>query len=152
MRRLKTIVVVLILLIFAAVIAWNNGPVKLDEINETYYGTFYDGKMKGQKVNYLGVKLFQNWMETRTRPDRNPLNIIWQHFWYNCIYDGHESVFWVSPQTVTASRNYAIYFTGNTIFLRVEYDGWNQVLKTEFSPRELEFELSRFTSELPAEE
>ena len=151
MKKWMVGTLIILLLISAGIRGWNRMPISLDQIDETYQGRFYHGALSGKTLNYNGVQVFKTWIETRTRPDPNPFNIIWQHFWYNCFTTGYDQVVWVEPDKVSSKRNYAVYCSGRTIFLRVEYDGWNQVLRANFSPIELETELGKFLSPLQAE-
>lgn len=151
MKRLKILLLLVFLLLSVAVVVWNNGAISLDQIDENYVGRFYHGEISDKTLNLNGVKIFKTWIETRTRPVYSPINILWQHLWYNCITEGYDQVIWVESAANISKRCYAAYISGQTVFLRVEYDGWNQVLHSDFTADDLERELSNHFAPLAAE-
>lgn len=148
-RSYRILLTLLIAIILLAPVWWNSGPVLLDQIDADYIGMIRNGRLAGRTISPEGVLVFKNWIETHTRADFVPWNIIWQHFWYNAICDGYSLQIWTEPLGEFArSRNYAVYQSGKIIFLRIEYDGWNQVLRADFSPEELETALEKYLNKV----
>ncbi len=140
-----------ILLVCIGIVTWNISPVFLDQIDVDYVGKFRSSQPFDKPFNYAGVQVFKKWLERRARPSMNPLKIAWQHLWYNCITSGYDLEIWVETEQFSTKRDYAVYFSGQTVFLRVEPDGWNQVLQADFTPDEFKNELSGYFGPLPAE-
>lgn len=151
MNAIKKFWLLVIIVLSIIIITWNSNNARLDQVDENYIGCFYHGKLSDSRLNVNGVRVLKKWIETRTRPSVSPLNILWQHLWYNCFTTNYNQVIWISSPSEIAKRNYALYFSGQTIFLRIEYDGWNQVLIAKFTLAELEEELSKHLGPIAAE-
>jgi hypothetical protein len=131
-------------------VIWNAGTIELAGI-DLDYGVRVYGAPKPEQKEYDGfyaLKL-KEMIEKTASPSRNPIIIMYQHIWYNAVTDGYDIVFWLEPNKPgSPGRSYGCYLSGNTLFLRVEYDGWNRVLTVPFSKAEIETALQH----LPAEE
>ncbi|MBU1109845.1 MAG: hypothetical protein KKB51_24400 [Candidatus Riflebacteria bacterium] len=140
----------LLLAVLSAPVIWNAGRVELSEVNESYIVALMPIKTsdKFRKFeNFYAIKL-KEMIEKSATPSRNPFNILYQHLWYNTITDGYDLEFWLEPAENKFGDNYYIlYLSGNTLFLREEYDGWSRVLDIPFTHSDIEAALEQ----LPAE-
>jgi len=146
-----SIFAVFIVIISTITILWNISTVQLDRVDVSYVGRFYHGTLADEPLNYLGVMTARTMVENKARPALNPATILWQHFWYNCFTTGYDQVLWLESKDNFRKRQYALYISGKTVFLRLEPDGWNQVLTADFTAQELERALEGFLKPLPAE-
>jgi len=131
-------------------VIWNAGTIELAGIDSNYVVRVYGTPTTEQTDNegFYALKL-KEMIEKRASPSRNPINILYQHIWYNAVTDGYDIVFWLEPgKPGSPGRSYGCYLSGNTLFLRIEYDGWNRVLTVPFGKAEIETALQ----DLPAEE
>ena len=130
---------VLILAVFAAPVLWNAGTIELADVNTNYVVEFYKNPKTGQHSvadSFYALKL-KDLIEKSAAPSRNPINIIYQHAWYNAITEGYDLTFWLRP-VKRARTEYGLYLSGNTLFLRLEPDGWNRVLTVPFTRADIE--------------
>ncbi len=146
-----SIFAIFMVIISTIAVIWNLSMVQLDRIDVSYTGRFYHGTLAKETLNYLGVMTARTMVENKARPSLDPINILWQHFWYNCFTTGYDQVLWLEPKNDYRRRQYALYISGRTVFLRLEPDGWNQVLSADFTAQELEKALEDFLKPLPAE-
>ena len=134
---------IVFLLAICVTTAWNMlGPVQLSGINQDYRVRISEGDLAGQTLNADAALLIQDWVENRTKPEYRPFQIWWHQLWYNAITSGYELKLWVDPND--SGLRYALYQTGNMIFLRIEYRGKNRVLRAEFNTQELEEALRKY--------
>lgn len=145
---------ILLLLMLGAVfllpVIWNAGTIELTGIDSNYGVRVYGLPTEDQKDydGFYALKL-KELIEKTASPSRSPINILYQHIWYNAVTYGYDIVFWLEPSRPgSTGRSYGCYLSGNTLFLRVEYDGWNRVLSVPFKRAEIEAALQQ----LPAEE
>ena len=101
-------------------------------------------------VSRPGVLEVRRWIERRTRPVAEPLTLIWQHLWYNCITSGYDIVLWLESPDYS-NTSYGLYLSGHTLFLRLEPSCRHRVLVSEFDARELQDLVASFTVPIPAE-
>ncbi len=142
--RLGLVLIVLL----AAATAWNvTGPVELGPGSDVALGRFSEGRLAGRETDARGAALAASWIDSRTEPTWNPLEIAWHQLKYNAWTEGYDLVLWLEPEPETeslSSRRYALYQTGRTVFLRIEYEGKNRVLDASFTPEELEAALEPY--------
>ncbi len=116
-------------------VIWNTGAIELTEVDSSYVVRLYGAPPVGP-ANYeafYALKL-KEMIEKTALPSRNPITILYQHIWYNAVTSGYDLKFWLEPEESSSpGRRYGCYLSGNTLFLRIEYDGWNRVLKVPFS-------------------
>lgn len=147
----KFIIIFLLLLLCVIIIGWNSFPRTFADINENFLGRFYHGRFRDETMNLEGVHTFIEKIRNHTHPDLNPLNVPWQHLWYNCFTTGYDQVVWIEHEKSYSTTSYAFYFSGKTVFLRIEPDGFNQVLKTDLPLSDYETEIANHLGPLPAE-
>ncbi len=139
-----------IALFLLAPIIWNAGPIELKSIDTNYVVRVF-GEPKHYQIAYDGfyaLKL-KELIEKTASPSRNPINILYQHIWYNAVTEDYDLIFWLEPPRFNVpDRSYGCYLSGSTLFLRIEYDGWNRVLTVPFSKADVDAVLQP----LPAEE
>ncbi|KAF1080192.1 MAG: hypothetical protein GQF41_3360 [Candidatus Rifleibacterium amylolyticum] len=131
-------------------VIWNAGAIELTGIDSNYVVRVYGLPTADQKGydGFYALKL-KELIEKTASPSRNPIVILYQHICYNAVTDGYDIVFWLEPnQPGSPGRSYGCYLSGKTLFLRVEYDGWNRVLSVPFEKAKIETALQH----LPAEE
>ncbi len=137
---------VVLLALLAAATAWNlTGPVELGVGSDVALGRFSEGRLAGRETDAPGAALAASWVETRAEPTWNPLEIAWQQLKYNAWTEGYDLVLWLEPEGGgLASPVFALYQSGRTVFLRVEYEGRNRVLDASFTAEELEAALEPY--------
>ena len=133
-------------------IGWlvNGGEVRLDGPPGKYQIKDHRVYPETTMVSNAGVLEVRRWIEQRTRPVVEPLTLIWQHLWYNCITSGYDTVLWLETPDFSGT-SYGLYLSGHTLFLRVEPSCWHRVLVSGFDARELQELVASFTVPLPAE-
>jgi hypothetical protein len=146
------IVLALLLFFVVGVTLWNVlGVVHLADIDKSYVGQFREGRLTDGSLSAEGVALVKEWVENRTRPAADPIVILKHQFWYNAVTEGYEMKLWMAPTEYSPTlREYAIYFSGDILFLRTEHFGRNRVLIASFSVGELERALEPFLSQFTA--
>ncbi len=121
------------------------GPVELGDVDDGYVGRVVEGSLRGRNVGPEGALLALRWVETKTQPTWNPLRVVWQQLWYNAWTEGYDLVLWIEPASGDlALRRFALYQSGRTVFLRIEFTGRNRVLDASFTADELERELEPY--------
>ena len=135
----------LVLMTLAAATLWNVlGAPDLGDVDE---GTIvrFSHDDRGREADGRGAALVVDWLRHRARPSWNPFRVLWQQIWYNAATSGYDLVLWLEPGDGDLDRrHYAIYQSGQTIFLRIEFEGRNRVLDASFSADELERALQPF--------
>jgi hypothetical protein len=132
--------------LLATATLWNViGAVDLGEVDEGYIVRFSGGSLEGREAGGRGAQLVAEWVADRASPSWNPLRILWHQLWYNASTEGSELVLWLEPGDGDLSRRwFAVYQSGQTLFLRLEFKGKNRVLDAAFSADELEQALDPF--------
>ena len=129
------------LVLLAIPVIWNAGQVELSDVNENYVVRLRSTDPAGKPRMYEGyyaIKL-KELIEKSAAPSRSSLNILYQQLWYNAITTGYDMEFWVEPaESRSAGTRYGLYLSGNTLFLRLEYDGRNRVLSVPFTKSDIE--------------
>jgi len=146
----RIVLYICIALLLLTPVIWNAGAIELKSIDSNYVVRVY-GEPEHYQIAYDGfyaLKL-KEMIEKTATPSRNPITILFQHIWYNAVTEGYDLIFWLEPARFgSPDRSYGCYFSGSTLFLRIEYDGWNRVLTVPFSKADVEAVLQP----LPAEE
>ena len=150
-RVLRLVAIVAALLVSAT--AWNViGPLSLEEVDERYAVRMVEGSLDAEMIDRAAALLCAQWVEEKARPVWDPFRILWHQLWYNAWTEGYELVLWIEPEPMDLSlREFAIYQSGRTVFLRLEFEGRNRVLHTSFNAVELEQALAPFLFDAPPE-
>ncbi len=129
-----------LVVILAGATLWNAvGPVGLGDASDVARGRFSEGRLAGHEIDARGAALAAHWIETRTEPTTDPLRILWQQLKYNAWTRGYDLVLWLEAEDLDmSSPMFALYQSGRTLFLRIEYKGKNRVLDASFDAAELE--------------
>lgn len=129
----------LLMVIFIAPVLWNAGSIELTDVNTDYVVEFYNHPQTGQHfvADSFYAHRLKDLIEKSASPSRNPINIIYQHAWYNAVTTGYDLTFWIRPAKMGRTE-YGLYLSGNTLFLRLEPDGWNRVLSVPFTRADIE--------------
>ncbi|EKD81324.1 MAG: hypothetical protein ACD_39C01859G0002 [uncultured bacterium] len=146
----RVMLALVILMVFVAPVLWNAGSIELSDVNANYIVVVYPQKAGEQfrKVdNFYAIKL-KELIESSARPSYNPITILYQHLWYNAVTTGYDLEFWINPANLHGGTHYGLYLSGNTLFLRLEFDGWNRVLKVPFTKAEIETLLQSLPAEV----
>ncbi len=142
---------VVLVALLAGAAAWNvTGAVELGAGTGLARARVSVGRLADLETDARGAVLAARWIETRATPTRNPLRILWQQLRYNVWTEGYDLVLWLEPPgEPLASPIFALYQSGSTVFLRVEYEGRNRVLDASFSAAELEAALEPYLTRPP---
>ena len=95
-------------------------------------------------LNEEGVALIKTWLEENTSPTINPFKILVQHHRSESPDQHFELAIGMTSTMEDGFREYAVYQSGNTIYLMVEPMGIDRVLSASFSPKELESALAPY--------
>lgn len=126
------------LIVSFLVLSWNSGPIKIEDVDNTYIGDIRAGPWKGRSLAPDGIIRLKNHLEKTLQPARNPIQILFQHAWYNAITRGYDLRLWLEPKVYDSSKKqYCIYVDGSYVFLRIEYAGRNRVLYCPHGSRDL---------------
>jgi len=127
-------------------IYWNQFGTPLDSLSQGYQGFVLKGMHQQKMLDERGVALIKSWLEQKTSPTINPLTILQQHRRSGQPTRHYELAIGMRSSDAAAIREYAIYQTGHTIYLRVEPIGIDRVLDATFSARDLESALKPYIS------
>ena len=127
-------------------VAWNRLATPLGNLKKGYHGYVLRSEtLNDSMINEAGVMLIKEWLEQRTRPIYNPITIIHHTIGHKKQAPYYEFIMGLKGhEGANDFREYGIYLAGHTLYLQVEPIGTNRVLKTTFSPAELEEALSLY--------
>lgn len=95
-------------------------------------------------LDEAGVALVKSWLEDSTSASANPLTIIQQHRKNRTPEQEYDLAIAMTPLSEEGIRQYAIYQTGDIIYLQVEPIGIDKVLRASFLPGDLESALEPY--------
>ena len=126
--------------------------ITLDAITSDYECRLNLGRFVNRELSRAGVVALRDLLKSEAHPSRNPVTIIFQHLWYNTITTGYELRIWLHPANRPAEGpQFGLYQSGQTLFLRIEFDGHNQVLSTDFTADQLQDRLASYLVPITAE-
>lgn len=117
---------------------WNHSETPLKNLERGYHGFILAGQYKQHMLDEKGVTLIKSWLEEKTSPSLNPITILVEHQKSKNPEKNYELVIGMTAMTEDGFREYAIYQTQKTIYLRVEPMGIDRVLRASFSANDLQ--------------
>ncbi len=125
-------------------IFWNQSSTPLKSLSAGYQGYVLKGTLEEQMVDEAGVALIKEWLEQQTSPTLNPFKILFHYRRSTKPIENYDMAIGMAPTTEEDFREYAIYQSGNIIYLRVEPMGIDRVLTARFSQADLESALKPY--------
>ncbi len=123
---------------------WNQYSSPVKSLAKGYQGFVLKGSLQQKMLDEQGVALIKTWIEENTSPTINPVTILLQHQQSKKPMEHYELAIGMTPLSEDEFREYAIYQSGNTIFLQIEPMGIDRVLRATFSSRDLETALEPY--------
>ena len=117
---------------------WNRAPTPLKNLEQGYKGFVLKGTHAQKMLDEQGVALIKTWLEQYTTPTINPVTILTQYRRINNPMNHYELAIGMTTSAEDGFREYAIYQSGQTIYLQVEPMGIDRVLHASFSAGDLE--------------
>ncbi|MEZ4701126.1 MAG: hypothetical protein R2834_12390 [Rhodothermales bacterium] len=122
---------------------WNRGPVFLARPESYGRAMVIKGADANHRLDRRGIARLHQYVTQELRPAFNPITILYQHLRYRYHPEAYELVVGAgeipeADDLLPATREFAIYQSGDVVFLRIEPIGFNRVLVSKKSVREVE--------------